>query len=67
MPQVFEASWIHPSSPLAAAVWSCLSSEKISDPKKYTETRQKHFLQNVKDVGIIMPKSIQARCRHGSM
>ncbi len=39
-------------SPLAAAAWSCLSSEKISDNKRFTETRQKkHFLQNVKDVG----------------
>ncbi len=28
---------------------------------------KKYFLKNVKDVGITMPKSIQARCRHGSM
>ncbi len=42
-PQVAEARRIHPSYPLAAAAWSCLSSEKISDPKKSTEARQKTF------------------------
>ncbi len=44
--QAAEASQIHLSSPLAAAAWSCLSSEKISDQKKIHRTRQKkHFLQ----------------------
>ncbi len=28
---------------------------------------KKHFLQNVKNVGITMPKSIQTRCGHGTM
>ncbi len=34
-PQAAEASRIHPSSPLAAAAWSCLSSDKISDKKRH--------------------------------
>ncbi len=44
---------------MAAAAWSCLSSEKISD-KKNTEIRQKRFSN--KDVGITMIKSIQTKC-----
>ncbi len=48
-PQAAEASRIHPSSPLAAAAWSCLSSEKISDPPKiHRNKKKKRFLQNVK-------------------
>ncbi len=42
--QAAESSRIHPSSPLAAAVWSCLSSEKVSDQKKSHRNKTKeHF------------------------
>ncbi len=37
MLQVAEASRIHLSYPVAAAAWSCLSSEKIRDQKKYPQ------------------------------
>ncbi len=51
-PQAAEASRIHPSYPVAAAAWSCLSSEKIKDKKnihRNLDLRQKTF---PKDVGI---------------
>ncbi len=42
-PQAAEASQIHPSSPLAVAAWSCLSSEKISGQKKSQEQDKKNI------------------------
>ncbi len=61
-----EMSRIHPSYPVAAAAWSCLSSEKIRDQKNIhrNNLRQKTFPN---DVGIAIPKNIQTRCRHGCM
>ncbi len=65
MAQAVESRQIHLSSSMAAAV-SIVSSEKISGNKKITETRQKTFPTNIKRC-YAMPKSIQTRCRHGSM
>ncbi len=57
MPQAAEASRIHSSYPVAAAAWSCLSSEKIRDKKNIhrnnLKLRQKTFPN---DVGIAMQK-----------
>ncbi len=48
-PKAAEASQIHPSTLLAAAAWSCLSSKKVGD-KKITKTREKRLQKTVKDV-----------------
>ncbi len=43
MPQAAEESRIHTTPLLAAATWSCLSSEKISDQKKSQKQDEKRL------------------------